>query len=241
MLLKFSQFLCYVHQKFFKRILDILGSWPECFGSLSVFRQKMGGVKIKTKTIAFFTQNDRNSNPKNSDYIYDIVMNFVFFMSLAKHKQTCFWAKKKIFSLNKRRSVERNEVKNVGRNGKFEKFKCSCIPQVIIIFVKFDQFTCSNSFRATSWLAQKVIFLMCLEKKNFWKFFRNFLKKIVFSIFCFVGFSLIIWQQDRKNILKCCQTMSIVEICAIYLFKTHLLRRNTVNVKEKLFYKKWTF
>jgi hypothetical protein len=33
---------------FLGRILGMSGTWPDFFGTLSVFHRKMGGVKIKT-------------------------------------------------------------------------------------------------------------------------------------------------------------------------------------------------
>ena len=41
-------FCAMVTKIFLGRILGMSGSWPDVFGSLSVFHRKMGGVKIKT-------------------------------------------------------------------------------------------------------------------------------------------------------------------------------------------------
>ena len=136
-----------------------------------------------------------------SDDIYDIVMNFVFFMSLAQ--KNMFLSKKTNFQL-KEAQIGRKETKSkiFLEIESLKNLNALASPKHHNL-VKFDQFTCSNSSRVALRLAQKVIFLMCLKK---------FQKKFFFRFFLFVGFSPIIWQQDRQYTLKCCQKMSIVDI-----------------------------
>ena len=84
-----------------------------------------------------------------SDDIYDIVMNFVFFMSLVQ--KNMFLSKKPdFFRLNKRRSVGKRQSQKFFLDIESLKNLNALASPKHHNFVIFDQFTCSNSYRVTS-------------------------------------------------------------------------------------------